>query len=304
MATFSEQLTQRLINALGALGDDTLQQGSAPVVTAATDTRFGDYQTNVAMTLAKPLKKNPRELASQIIEHFDVSGLCDPPEIAGPGFINFRICSDAITSRIYSLTGDERLGVDPTATTKRLLIDFSSPNVAKPMHIGHIRSTIIGDCLARTARFLGHDVIADNHIGDWGTPMGQVLYGWKNHLDENDFTSNPINELLRLYQLVKQQSESDPEIAGECLEETVKLQSGDPENLALWKQFIWTFTSTPRSGNHFMTNIWHHWLKIFLPRASHGKVMVLSASSPVTNLTRRKTRFWCSETVSGCLPLA
>ncbi len=238
MATFSEQLTQRLINALGALGDDTLQQGSAPVVTAATDTRFGDYQTNVAMTLAKPLKKNPRELASQIIEHFDVSGLCDPPEIAGPGFINFRICSDAITSRIYSLTGDERLGVDPTATTKRLLIDFSSPNVAKPMHIGHIRSTIIGDCLARTARFLGHDVIADNHIGDWGTPMGQVLYGWKNHLDENDFTSNPINELLRLYQLVKQQSESDPEIAGECLEETVKLQSGDPENLALWKQFI------------------------------------------------------------------
>ena len=238
MATFSEQLTQRLINALGALGDDTLQQGSAPVVTAATDTRFGDYQTNVAMTLAKPLKKNPRELASQIIEHFDVSGLCDPPEIAGPGFINFRICSDAITSRIYSLTGDERLGVDPAATTKRLLIDFSSPNVAKPMHIGHIRSTIIGDCLARTARFLGHDVIADNHIGDWGTPMGQVLYGWKNHLDENDFTSNPINELLRLYQLVKQQSESDPEIAGECLEETVKLQSGDPENLALWKQFI------------------------------------------------------------------
>ena len=238
MATFSEQLTQRLINALGALGDDTLQQGSAPVVTAATDTRFGDYQTNVAMTLAKPLKKNPRELASQIIEHFDVSGLCDPPEIAGPGFINFRICSDAITSRIYSLTGDERLGVDPAATTKRLLIDFSSPNVAKPMHIGHIRSTIIGDCLARTARFLGHDVIADNHIGDWGTPMGQVLYGWKNHLNENDFTSNPINELLRLYQLVKQQAESDPEIAGECLEETVKLQSGDPENLALWKQFI------------------------------------------------------------------
>jgi arginyl-tRNA synthetase len=238
MATFSEQLTQRLINALGALGDDTLQQGSAPVVTAATDTRFGDYQTNVAMTLAKPLKKNPRELASQIIEHFDVSGLCDPPEIAGPGFINFRICSAAITSRIYSLTGDERLGVDPAATTKRLLIDFSSPNVAKPMHIGHIRSTIIGDCLARTARFLGHDVIADNHIGDWGTPMGQVLYGWKNHLDENAFTSNPINELLRLYQLVKQQSESDPEIAGECLEETVKLQSGDPENLALWKQFI------------------------------------------------------------------
>ncbi|MCP4847036.1 MAG: arginine--tRNA ligase [Verrucomicrobiaceae bacterium] len=238
MVTFSEQLTQRLIDALGPIGHGNIQEEFIPVVTAATDTRFGDYQTNVAMTLAKTLRTNPRELASQIIENFDVSGLCDTPEIAGPGFINFRITNDILASRIYSLTGDERLGVALENSTKRLLIDFSSPNVAKPMHIGHIRSTIIGDCIARTARFLGHEVIADNHIGDWGTPMGQVLYGWKNHLNENDFTANPISELLRLYQLVKQQSESDPEIAEQCLKETVKLQSGDPENLALWKQFI------------------------------------------------------------------
>ena len=238
MATFSEQLTQRLINALGTLGHGTMQEASVPVVTAAADTRFGDYQTNAAMILAKPLRTNPRELASKIIEHFDFSGLCDAPEIAGPGFINFRIASDVLALHIYSLTGDDRLGVAPETSAKRLLLDFSSPNVAKPMHIGHIRSTIIGDCLARTARFLGHDVIADNHIGDWGTPMGQVLYGWKNHLDENDFSANPISELLRLYQLVKQQSESDPETARQCLEETVKLQSGDPENIALWKQFI------------------------------------------------------------------
>ena len=238
MATFSEQLTQRLIAALDKLGHDTLQEKSPPCVTAAADTRFGDYQSNAAMALAKPLRKNPRELAAQIIEHLDISGLCETPEIAGPGFINFRISGDVLDSRIHSLTGDERLGVNPERSTKRLLIDFSSPNVAKPMHIGHIRSTIIGDCLTRTARFLGHDVIADNHIGDWGTPMGQVLYGWKNHLNEKDFNSRPIRELLRLYQLVKGQSDSDPGIAGKCLEETVQLQSGDPENIALWKQFI------------------------------------------------------------------
>ena len=238
MATFSEQLTQRLIAALDKLGHDTLQEKSPPCVTAAADTRFGDYQSNAAMALAKPLRKNPRELAAQIIEHLDISGLCETPEIAGPGFINFRISGDVLAARIHSLTGDERLGVDPERSTKRLLIDFSSPNVAKPMHIGHIRSTIIGDCLTRTARFLGHDVIADNHIGDWGTPMGQVLYGWKNHLNEKDFNSRPIRELLRLYQLVKEQSDSDPGIAGKCLEETVQLQSGDPENIALWKQFI------------------------------------------------------------------
>ncbi|MED5586299.1 MAG: arginine--tRNA ligase [Verrucomicrobiota bacterium] len=238
MATFSQQLTQRLTNALAELGLENTQQQSVPAVTAAADTRFGDYQANAAMALAKPLGKNPRELAAQIIGKMDVSGLCETPEIAGPGFINFRISAEAIAARINNLTSDERLGVEPESSTSRLLIDFSSPNVAKPMHIGHIRSTIIGDCLARTARFLGHDVIADNHIGDWGTPMGQVLYGWKNHLNEADFADNPIRELLRLYQLVKQQSDTDPDIAAKCLEETVKLQSGDPHNLSLWKEFI------------------------------------------------------------------
>jgi len=238
MATFSEQLTQRLANALADLGHESTQQKSLPSVTAAADTRFGDYQTNAAMAMAKPLGLNPRELASQIIEKMDVSGLCETPEIAGPGFINFRICAQSIAARINNLTDDERLGITTEPSPKRLLIDFSSPNVAKPMHIGHIRSTIIGDCLARTARFLGHEVIADNHIGDWGTPMGQVLYGWKNHLNEADFADNPIRELLRLYQLVKQQADTDPAVAAQCLEETVQLQSGNPDNLSLWKEFI------------------------------------------------------------------
>ena len=238
MATFSEQLTQRLATALADLGHESTHQKSLPSVTAAANTQFGDYQTNAAMAMAKPLGLNPRELASQIIEKMDVSGLCETPEIAGPGFINFRICAQAIAARINNLIGDERLGIKIEPSPKRLLIDFSSPNVAKPMHIGHIRSTIIGDCLARTARFLGHEVIADNHIGDWGTPMGQVLYGWKNHLNEADFADNPIQELLRLYQLVKQQSDTDPAVAAQCLEETVQLQSGNPDNLSLWKEFI------------------------------------------------------------------
>ena len=105
------------------------------------------------------------------------------------------------------------------------------------MHIGHIRSTIIGDCLVRVCRFLGHEVIADNHIGDWGTPIGQVIYGWKNHLDQEAFNEDPIKELLRLYQMIKEKFESDHEVNKACLEETVKLQSGDKESLELWNQF-------------------------------------------------------------------
>ena len=131
----------------------------------------------------------------------------------------------------------DRLGIEESTTPEKILIDFSSPNIAKPMHIGHIRSTIIGDCLRRVANFLGHDVIADNHIGDWGTPIGQVIYGWKNNLNESAFNEDPIKELLRLYQLVKEGFESDPKINAACLEETVKLQSGDEESISLWNQF-------------------------------------------------------------------
>jgi len=237
MLTLTQQLTERLSEAIQKIQSSKIPEGYSASVTAAADTRFGDYQTNAAMALAKDLGIAPRELAAEIIELLEIEDICKGPEIAGPGFINFRIKDNAIESRINRIRECSRLGVENARLPEKILIDFSSPNIAKPMHIGHIRSTIIGDCLARVSRFLGHEVIADNHIGDWGTPIGQVIYGWKNYLNEKDFNEDPIRELLRLYQMVKEQFDSDEEVNKACLEETVRLQSGNEESLALWNRF-------------------------------------------------------------------
>jgi arginyl-tRNA synthetase len=237
MLTLTQQLTERLSEAIQKVQSSNIPEGYWASVTAVADTRFGDYQSNAAMALAKDLGTAPRELAAKIIELLEIEDICKEPEIAGPGFINFRIKEDAIKSRINEIRKCSRLGVENTTAPEKILIDFSSPNIAKPMHIGHIRSTIIGDCLVRVGRFLGHEVIADNHIGDWGTPIGQVIYGWKNHLNEKDFSKDPIRELLRLYQMVKEQFDSDEKVNKACLEETVRLQSGNEESLALWNRF-------------------------------------------------------------------
>ena len=237
MLTITQQLTERLGKAIQKIQNSNIPEDYSATVTAAADTRFGDYQTNAAMALAKNLSMPPRELAAEIIKLLEVEDLCETPEIAGPGFINFRVKENTIVSRINEIRKCSRLGVENTHSPKKILIDFSSPNIAKPMHIGHIRSTIIGDCLVRVCRFLGHEVIADNHIGDWGTPIGQVIYGWKNHLDQEAFNEDPIKELLRLYQMIKEKFESDQEVNKACLEETVRLQSGDKESLELWNQF-------------------------------------------------------------------
>ena len=237
MLTITQQLTERLGKAIQKIQNSNIPEDYSATVTAAADTRFGDYQTNAAMALAKNLSMPPRKLAAEIIKLLEVEDLCETPEIAGPGFINFRVKKNTIVSRINEIRKCSRLGVENTHSPKKISIDFSSPNIAKPMHIGHIRSTIIGDCLVRVCRFLGHEVIADNHIGDWGTPIGQVIYGWKNHLDQEAFNEDPIKELLRLYQMIKEKFESDQEVNKACLEETVRLQSGDKESLELWNQF-------------------------------------------------------------------
>ncbi len=237
MITITELLSERLNLALKNIEKADLLSNFQGSVTSAADTRFGDYQTNAAMVLAKKIGMPPRELAAEIINQIDVDDISETPEIAGPGFINFKIKNSTILSRLDDILSSDRLGIEETTTPEKILIDYSSPNIAKPMHIGHIRSTIIGDCLRRVANFLGHDVIADNHIGDWGTPIGQVIYGWKNNLNESAFNEDPIKELLRLYQLVKEGFESDPKINAACLEETVKLQSGDEESISLWNQF-------------------------------------------------------------------
>lgn len=234
MSTPQELLTGRLRIALAALG---LPQDKAVVVQAA-DSRFGDYQTNAAMVLAKETRRNPRELANEILAALDVADFAETPTIAGAGFVNFRLSDVFISKHLTSLAADPRLGNALTSSPKRILVDFSSPNVAKPMHVGHIRSTILGDCLARVARFLGHDVITDNHIGDWGTQFGKVIYGWKHFLNPVALESDAIRELVRLYRHVTSLEETDEDVRRTAREELVKLQSGDPENLAIWKQTV------------------------------------------------------------------
>ena len=166
METFQTLLANRLSDAMARAGLPT-----AGELTPATDVRFGDYQTNAALVLGKQLGKNPRTLAEKILAGIDVSDLCEPPTVAGAGFINFTLRSDAVAKKAGELLSDERFGVAKASSTKRIVIDFGSPNVAKPMHVGHIRSTVLGDALARIASFLGHEVIRDNHIGDWGTQL-------------------------------------------------------------------------------------------------------------------------------------
>jgi arginyl-tRNA synthetase len=234
MPTPRELLSARLRDALAACELDPARGE----VAQAADSRFGDYQANAAMVLAKEKKSNPRQLATDILQKLDVSSLATAPEIAGAGFINFRLEDSFIASAISSLATDPRLGVAPAAKPKKILVDFSSPNVAKPMHVGHIRSTILGDCLVRVARFLGHEVTADNHIGDWGTQFGKVIYGWKHFLDSDALDRDAIAELVRLYREVTRLEETDENIKRTAREELVKLQAGDAENLAIWKQTV------------------------------------------------------------------
>jgi arginyl-tRNA synthetase len=216
------------------------------MIKPAQDPRHGDYQANCAMSLAKVLGSQPRKVAQEIVERLKADDLLVPPEVAGPGFINLRFKSDWLATRLQACAADERLGVGRVEATKTVVIDFSSPNVAKPMHVGHLRSTIIGDALTRLLRFLGHQVITDNHLGDWGTQFGMLLYGYKHYRDEAALKADPVREMVRIYvQVRKQISEHDEDaedvanpVAEACRKETVRLHTGDPENLALWKQFM------------------------------------------------------------------
>src|SRR5713101_9439213 len=233
METFQSLLAEKLSEALAKAG-----LPMAGELTPATDPRFGDYQTNAALVLGKERGENPRALAEKIAAHFDVGDLYETPAVAGPGFINFTLLSGAIEKKTLEVLRDERLGVSETESPRRIVIDFGSPNVAKPMHVGHIRSTVLGDALARIAQFLGHEVIRDNHIGDWGTQFGMVIYGWKNLLDRQSLERDPIAELVRIYKEANEKSTIDPAVREACRQELVKLQSADPENLSIWKQCV------------------------------------------------------------------
>jgi arginyl-tRNA synthetase len=233
METFQSLLAKKLSSALPAAG-----LPDAGELTPATDPRFGDYQTNAALVLGKQRGENPREVAEKIIGHLEVGDLCEPPGVAGPGFINFTLRPGAVAEKTASILGDERLGVAETESPRRIVIDFGSPNVAKPMHVGHIRSTVLGDALARIATFLGHEVIRDNHIGDWGTQFGMVIYGWKNLLDQGALQQNPLAEIVRIYKETNALAASDPQVREGCRQELVRLQAGDKENIDIWNECV------------------------------------------------------------------
>ncbi|MBS0263070.1 MAG: arginine--tRNA ligase, partial [Planctomycetes bacterium] len=204
------ELRSRFRTVLQTLGADP---ELASLVKPVQDARHGDYQANCAMPLAKQRGGNGREIATQIVAQLSIGDLCDPPEIAGGGFINLRLKPDWLTAQINSLVADERLGVNPAAPPRRIVVDYSSPNVAKPMHVGHIRSTVIGDAIYRILKFLGHNVTSDNHIGDWGTQFGMIIYGYKNFLNREALERNIVAELARLYRLVNQLSDYHEAIA-------------------------------------------------------------------------------------------
>lgn len=233
MQTFQDLLTRQLSRALSAAGFVV-----AGEVVPASDPRFGDYQTNVALLLAKERGDNPRAVAQKIIAQLEIAEWSDPPTIAGAGFINFHLKPEAVAKHAAQLLNNARLGVPLAEPLHRIVIDFGSPNVAKPMHVGHIRSTVLGDALARIASFLGHDVIRDNHIGDWGTQFGMVIYGWKNLLDREALARDPIAELVRIYKQTNELSKTDASVRDACRTELVRLQSGDEENLLIWKECV------------------------------------------------------------------
>jgi arginyl-tRNA synthetase len=233
MQTFQEILEQKVAETISAGGFS-----AAGTLTPTADARFGDYQSNAALILGKQRGENPRAIAQRLCDLWVPWDLSDPPTIAGPGFLNFSLKAEALARRAAQLLGDDRLGVERTKSPRKVVIDFGSPNVAKPMHVGHIRSTVIGDAIARIGSFLGHDVIRDNHIGDWGTQFGMVIHGWKNLLDRAALERAPIAELVRIYKATNEAAAADPKVREACREELVKLQAGDPENFAIWQECV------------------------------------------------------------------
>ena len=212
----------------------------ARMVRSAQDAKFGDYQANCAMPLKKVLGANPREIGERIAAAVpNDDGLFASVDVAGPGFVNVRVSDEFLTNGLADLFADpEHMGIPLPEDPKRIVVDFSSPNVAKPMHVGHLRSTVIGDSIARIHRALGWDVITDNHLGDWGAQFGMLIHGWRNFLDEEALAKSPIQELARLYKTVSALTKTDYAVAESARKETAKLHEGDPENLEFWERFL------------------------------------------------------------------
>lgn len=222
-------LKERFRACLGSMTDDP--EHLLGMIRPTQNPRFGDYQANFAMPLEKQLKRPAAEIAQDIIDQVDLADLCETPEVAGKGFINLRLRTSWITEQLERARNDPRMAVAPTLSPKTYVVDFSSPNVAKPMHVGHIRSTVIGDAISRLLDFRGHRVIRDNHLGDWGTQFGMILYGFEHFVNTAAYEQDPVAELSRLYRLIRQIMDYQnavqriPQLTGELAQEATALDT-------------------------------------------------------------------------------
>ncbi|AFY74950.1 arginyl-tRNA synthetase [Synechococcus sp. PCC 7502] len=218
-----------------AFGEEYL--GIDPSVSVAKDLRFGDYQCNAALSLSKRLKQKPQAIAAQIIQHLTISDLGEAPSIDGPGFINVKLKPEFLASRLAVVNSGDRLGIEETRNRQRIIVDFSSPNIAKEMHVGHLRSTIIGDCIARILEFQGHEVLRLNHVGDWGTQFGMLITYLKEvyprALTESDALD--LGDLVALYRAAKKRFDEDEQFKEASRLAVVDLQSGQPEATFCWQ---------------------------------------------------------------------
>lgn len=236
MTTAIAQLKSKVEAALVAAFGPELA-GTDPVLVPTNNPKFGDYQVNVAMSLAKRLGKKPRDIAQAIVEQLDISEFFETPEIAGPGFINLRFKADYLDQQLTVMQRDERLGVARVGKPQRVVVDFSSPNIAKEMHVGHLRSTIIGDSIARILEFQGHDVLRLNHVGDWGTQFGMLITYLREVAPEALTTADAIDlgDLVAFYKKAKARFDTDPKFQETARKEVVKLQAGDAESRKAWQ---------------------------------------------------------------------
>jgi len=220
---------------VAAFGEEFAQ--TDPMLVPTSNPKFGDFQANVAMSLAKPLGKAPRAIATEILHHLQVSDVCEPPEIAGPGFINLKLKTIYLEAQLATMQTDQRLGVAPVKDPQRVIVDFSSPNIAKEMHVGHLRSTIIGDSIARILEFQGHDVLRLNHVGDWGTQFGMLITYLKEVAPEALTTPDAVDlgDLVAFYKKAKERFDADENFREIARLEVVKLQSGDEDSRKAWQ---------------------------------------------------------------------
>jgi arginyl-tRNA synthetase len=236
MNSLIEQLRIKFTQALtAAFGPDLA--GIDPMVVPASNPRFGDYQSNVALSLSKPLGQPPRAIAEAIVEHLDISDICQTPTIAGPGFINLALKLAYLEEQLNAVQADPRLEVEQAKHPQRTIVDFSSPNIAKEMHVGHLRSTIIGDSIARILEFRGHDVLRLNHVGDWGTQFGMLITYLREVCPAALTTADALDlgDLVAFYRQAKQRFDTDEEFREASRQEVVKLQAGAEDSRRAWQ---------------------------------------------------------------------